>query len=92
MNMVFGVATFNPDQKWELKHYMYARVRVPVKELGKFNGMETYMVQEGHYIATIIVQDGKLLPVYMTQDGNFFDAPDPMDELSVEQVDAWIYC
>jgi hypothetical protein len=90
MNMVFGVAKFKHKPTWEVKNYIYARLRVPVKDLGKFDGMAEYMVIDGHYIATVVVNDGKMFAVYMSRHGNFFEEPDPLDELSVEQVNKWM--
>lgn len=91
MNMVFGIAKFNPCKKWQPRDYIYARLHIPVKALGNFTGKEVYMVKQGKYIATVVgVKDNKLLPVFMSKDGNFFEEPDPLDELSVGQVSAWM--
>lgn len=91
MNMVFGIAKFDVEKTWELKHYMFAQIRVPKEYLGKFKGMEEFRVVDGHYRATVNVVDGKLMPHYQTRDCNYFLRADPLDELTVEQVKKWIH-
>lgn len=89
MNMVFGVAKFNPDPPWTLQDYNYARLKIPVSALGTFEERELYMVSEGHYLATAVVKDDALYAVYMSTDGHFFSDIDPADKISVEQAEKW---
>lgn len=90
-NMVFGIAKFNPYMRWDAKHYERARLRIPVTTFGKFAGREDYRVDDGHYIATVTVKEDKLMPVFMSKYGSFFDDADPLDELTVKQVNMWMH-
>lgn len=89
MNMVFGVAKFDPDPPWTLQDYNYTRLKIPVSAFGTFEGRESYMVADGHYIATAIVKDGALYAVFMSTDGHFYRDADPSDKISVEQAEKW---
>ena len=92
MNMVFGLGTFECDPEWTIRDYNYARLHIPIKALGRFDGQELYMVRDNHYIATAIVKGDQIFAAYMSQDGNFFSnsEDDPFNEISVEQAKKWL--
>ena len=94
MNMTFGIATFEePYMRVPAPlpaDFMFSHLRVPVEEMGDFEGKKDYNIVNGCFVATVTraVKDGLYITFQSKNLGLFFSAPDD-DKYSIDQIERW---
>lgn len=91
-NMVFALAHYEPHM-WHPKDYLHQRVHVPLDYYGSFRGVENYMQEGGHLVATVsrVSRDGKALHLtFMSKLGYFFENEDSEPPVAPGVLEPWI--
>ena len=91
-NMVFALGHYEPHT-WHPKDYLHQRVHVPFDYYGAFRGVENYMQEGGHLVATVtrVSRDGKALHLtFMSKLGYFFENEDSEPPVAPGVLEPWI--